>query len=83
LIAKYGTKRFVYCANWTRKDAAFCVKCFWARPENYEHIAGKRRRIISILFAGDEIEDYERLIGPSRIERAQEAVKTIIHEYLK
>lgn len=34
-----------HCENWERKDSDFCIKCFWAYPEDYEHIAGKQQRI--------------------------------------
>ena len=72
-----------HCENWSRKDSNFCVKCFWAYPEDYEHIAGKQQRIISIIFTGDEIEDYNRLIEISGIEEAQRILKDMIHEYLE
>ena len=72
-----------HCENWERKDSEFCVKCFWAYPEDYEHIAGKHQRIISIVFTGDEIEDYVRLINISGTGKAQAMVKRIINEYLK
>lgn len=72
-----------HCANWSRKDSDFCVKCFWAYPEDYEHIAGKQQRVISIVFTGDEIEDYKRLIEISGMEEAQRIIKGLIHEYLE
>ncbi|MDR1483050.1 MAG: hypothetical protein LBI74_10535 [Synergistaceae bacterium] len=72
-----------HCANWEKKVIAYCVKCFWAYPEKYEHIAGKYQRIISIVFTGDEITDYNRLIEMSGIEGAQKVIKNIIHEYVK
>ncbi|MDR1510586.1 MAG: helix-turn-helix domain-containing protein [Synergistaceae bacterium] len=72
-----------HCDNWEHKDIKFCIKCFWAYPENYEHIAGKYQRIISIVFTGDEITDYNRLIEASGIEEAQKVIKNIIHEYVK
>ena len=71
-----------HCENWERKDSKFCIKCFWAYPENYEHIAGKQERIISIVFTGDEIEDFNRLINMAGIDKAQETIKKIIREYL-
>ena len=71
-----------HCENWDRKEAAFCVRCFWAYPEDYEHIAGKQQRVISIIFTGNEIEDYERLIEISGMEEAQRIIKGLIHEYL-
>jgi len=56
---------------------------FLAYPEDYEHIAGKHERIISIVFTGDEIEDYNRLIEMTGIDNAQQAIKTIIHKHVK
>lgn len=72
-----------HCENWTIKDPAFCVNCFWASPEDYEHVAGKKQRVISIVFTGDEIEDYNRLVLATGIDGAQEIIKRLIHEYLK
>jgi len=72
-----------HCENWERRDPAFCVKCFWAHPENYEHVAGKQQRVISVVFTGDEIKDYNRLIEISGIENAQKAIKDILHKYLQ
>ena len=51
-----------HCENWKHRNAAFCITCFWAHPEKYDHIAGNQRRIISIVFTGDEIEDYNLLM---------------------
>ena len=72
-----------HCENWQRKDSAFCVKCFWAFPEDYEHIAGKQQRMVSIVFTGNEIDDYCKLIELSGVENAQQMIKQIIHEYLR
>lgn len=72
-----------HCDNWERKDSSFCLRCFWAHPENYDHIAGKYERIISLVFTGDEIEDYYKLIELSGKEKAQEVIKQIIHKHLK
>jgi len=72
-----------HCENWERKDSSFCLHCFWAHPENYDHVAGKYERIISLVFTGDEIEDYYKLIESSGEEKAQKIIKQIIHEHLK
>jgi hypothetical protein len=71
-----------HCENWDRKDESFCLKCFWAHPEDYEHAAGKIEKVISIIFTGDEIEDYNKLIELSGEETAQATIKKILHEYL-
>ena len=72
-----------HCENWAKKDKAFCIRCFWAHPENYDHIAGRYEKMISIVFTGDEIEDYNKLISLTGKESAQNLIKRIIHEHLE
>ena len=71
-----------HCPNWEKKDAEFCVKCFWAHPENYSHIAGKEQRQIIITFTGDEIEDYNKLIALVGIYKAEETIKEMIGKFI-
>ncbi len=72
-----------HCENREQKDSSFCLRCFWAHPEDYDHMAGKFEKIISLVFTGDEIEDYYKLIELSGEEKAQEIIKQIIHKHLK
>lgn len=72
-----------HCENWERKDSSFCLHCFWAYPEDYDHVAGRYERIVSLVFTGDEIKDYDKLIELSGKEKAQEVIKQILHEHLK
>lgn len=72
-----------HCPNWERKDASFCVKCFWAHPENYTHIAGHEQRQIVITFTGNEIEDYNKLIALVGVSKAEATIKGLIEEYIK
>lgn len=72
-----------HCENWKIKDEAFCSHCFWAYPENYDHIAGKFEKIISLVFTGDEIEDYNKLIKLSGKEGTQAFIKRIIRQHLQ
>lgn len=72
-----------HCVNWEKKEATFCMNCFWAYPENYTHIAGNTQRRITITFTGDEIEDYNKLIALVGEENAQETIKQLINEHLK
>jgi len=72
-----------HCDNWVNKDPEFCVKCFWAHPENYEHVAGSQHRILSIVFTGNEVEDYNHLIEAVGIDGAQATIKKLVHDYLK
>lgn len=72
-----------HCENWNRKDIGFCLRCFWAHPEEYEHVSGKPMKQIALMFTGDEIADYEKLIELSGREKAQEVIKQILHDHLK
>lgn len=72
-----------HCTNWEKKDKDFCLHCFWAHPEDYDHVAGRVEKVISIIFTGDEIEDYNRLVSLSGEETAQATIKKILHEHLK
>lgn len=72
-----------HCANWKTKNAEFCVSCFWAHPEKYDHVAGRSEKVVSIIFSGNEIDDYNKLIELAGEETAQEIIKRIIHEHLK
>ena len=72
-----------HCENWIKKDRDFCIRCFWAHPENYDHVAGKYEKVITIVFTGNEIEDYQKLIELAGEETAQETIKKILREYLK
>lgn len=72
-----------HCSNWEIKDANYCIKCFWAHPENYDHVAGKAEKVVSMIFSGNEIEDYNKLIRLAGENTAQETIKQILHEHLK
>ena len=72
-----------HCKNWSERDLSFCSKCFWAHPENYDHVAGRYEKIISLIFTGDEIEDYNKLIKLSSKENVSDFVKQLLHKQLK
>lgn len=71
-----------HCPNWENKNAEFCMKCFWAHPENYSHIAGKEQRQLIITFTGDKIEDYNKLIALVGVDKAEETIKDMIGEFI-
>lgn len=71
-----------HCNNWIKKDKTFCLSCFWASPENYDHIAGKIEKVIFLIFTGNEIEDYNKLIQISSNNTTQSTIKKVLHNYL-
>lgn len=62
-----------HCPNWTRKDPDFCRTCYYAYPEQYNHIAGEEERRIDIVFKGEEETGlYDELIRDA--EHSEESV---------
>lgn len=72
-----------HCPNWENKDAAYCLKCFWAHPEEYTHVAGTEQRQIVITFTGNEIEDYNKLIALVGSDKAEATIKELVEKFIK
>ena len=73
-----------HCKNWSEKKLDVCRHCFWAFPENYDHVAGKIEKVIPIVFTGDDIADYnamQKLYGS--IEKIQDEIRIMIHNHVK
>lgn len=71
-----------HCQNWSIKDVDFCKKCFWAYPENYQHIAGISEKVVFLTFTNNEIDDYNKLIDLSKDSTPQATIKRILHNHL-
>ena len=72
-----------HCPNWKQKNPDYCIKCFWAHPEEYTHVAGKEQRQIILTFTGDEIEDYIKLIELVGTDKAEETIKEMINKFVE
>ena len=72
-----------HCANWTEKDIDMCKTCYYAYPENYQHIAGEKEKRLHIVFKGKDIQLYEKLIEQAEIQGVpyQTALKRMIDYY--
>lgn len=49
------------CPNWGKKDSNTCRACYWARPEQHDHVATVQLRRVELTFSGDEVGLYEKL----------------------
>ncbi len=50
------------CNNLTTKhDPQICRRCFWASPEDYDHIAEAQSRRAEIVWTGEETQDFDQL----------------------
>ena len=51
-----------HCANWQElKEPEICRKCYWAYPEEYDHVAMRPIRRADIMWSGGEVSIYDRL----------------------
>lgn len=67
-----------HCENFlVARDPARCRTCFWASPEDYQHIAGTSSRRIDLVWSGDEVRQFDQLKAEA------EAASTDLATYLK
>ena len=50
-----------HCENWRIKNPSMCSCCYYAHPENYEHVAGTEEKKIDLIFKGADIDIYNRI----------------------
>ena len=52
-----------HCDNWLKgRLPEICQRCYWARPESYDHIALKEIRRLDIVWLGeDEVREHTKL----------------------
>jgi hypothetical protein len=56
-----------HCTNWTTlKQKSICSSCYWAFPENYQHVAMRQIRRIDLLWQGKETQCYDKLQKKAR-----------------
>jgi len=49
-----------HCQNWLhQKDVTICETCYWAYPESYNHVAMLAQRRLDIVWAGEDVAQYE------------------------
>lgn len=72
-----------HCVNWTEKDVAMCKTCYFAYPENYQHVAGEQEKKLDIVFKNEDMQIYDKLIEQAKIEKisSQAITKSIIEYY--
>lgn len=73
------------CPNWKLKIIKTCHSCYWAHPENYEHVAMRLIRRLDISWSGAEVKDYERLqvAATTNDETMPDFVKSVLLNHLR
>ncbi len=75
-----------HCRNWTTNhDPKVCKTCYWASPEKYAHIALRIVRRLDIVWTGEEVPDYDKLVKMSKDAKAElpSFVKEVLQRHTK
>lgn len=72
-----------HCMNWSEKNIVMCKTCYYAYPENYQHIAGKIERKLNIIFNNEDISLYNEIIKQAELHNLsqQNVIKRMIEYY--
>ena len=59
-----------------------CQSCYWAAPEHYAHVALRLVRRLDVVWSGDRVPEYERLVRLSQHARKKlpEFVKDVLRD---
>lgn len=70
------------CENWNKRDPEMCRRCFWAYPEDYDHIAGREERLIMLLLEDkQDIRQWDELKEAVGEEDALDYLKEAIRRW--
>lgn len=72
-----------HCDNWTKKNIDMCKSCYYAYPEEYQHIAGEMEKKLDIVFRNEDEDLYDLIVEQAKLHHIsyQSAVKRMIEYY--
>lgn len=71
------------CKNFNEiKDTELCKTCFWAFPENYNHVALEQERRVSLSWRGDEVTIFDGISKKAEHQnmKMQDYIKNILKD---
>lgn len=75
-----------HCLNWLeQKQPEICLSCYWAKPEEYSHVALRNIRRIDVVWDEEEIASYEELRDAAQQlgENMPDYVKYILKNFIR
>jgi hypothetical protein len=71
-----------HCENWlVKKDQTICATCYWASPEDYDHVAMRPMRRLDVVWEGTEVADFEAVANAA--EEKEEPIPEIVKRALR
>ncbi len=66
------------CENYNKlKLPEICKKCYWAYPDDYEHIALQNHKVVELLWQDNDIDNF------NKIKTSAEKQNKSLQEYIK
>ena len=74
-----------HCSNWAEKNIDMCKICYYAYPEEYQHIAGVREKKLELVFRNEDFNLFNDIVKKSNLHNTsyQSEVKRMINYYHK
>lgn len=74
-----------HCVNWIEKNIDMCRTCYYAYPEDYQHIAGETEKKLNLVFNSEDLDLYNQIVEQAKLHHIsyQSAVKRMIEYYQK
>lgn len=74
-----------HCPNWSEKNLDMCKTCYYAYPEEYQHIAGVKEKKLALVFSSEEIDLFNEIAEEAKLHNTsyQSVVKRMIKYYHK
>ena len=70
-----------HCENWLeKKEPTICATCYWASPEDYDHVAMRQMRRLDVVWEEKEIADFQVVadVAQENEETMPEFVKRVL-----
>ena len=75
-----------HCENWlVKKEPTICATCYWASPEDYDHVAMRQIRRLDVVWEGEEVREFDAAADAARDQDVPmpEFVKRVLRRALK
>lgn len=74
-----------HCQNWLEKSPEVCQTCYWAKPEDYKHVALRLIRRLDVVWTQGEVETYEKIkrLAAASNEPIPQYVKDVLSRHIE
>lgn len=72
------------CPNWDVQDPEICRRCYWAWPDDYDHVATRPERREAVVWVGaEEVAEHDQLRAKFGVDQVATGIKAMIRRLLR